>query len=260
MTGSGARMADTAESQRLFAALKQPGWRTILAELCASEPMQRLELFLQLQRQQHEVYPAASDVFNALNLTPPQQVKVVILGQDPYHGAGQAHGLSFSVQPGHKVPPSLVNIYKELYSDLAIDPAAHGCLSHWAEQGVLLLNNVLTVRQGEAASHQRQGWESFTDAVVAHLNLRYSGIVFLLWGAPAQKKGAAIDSQRHCVLSAPHPSPLSAYRGFFGCGHFSAVNNYLQLQGKAPIDWQLPPLDEMEVDETLRIPTTGQLF
>ncbi|MEH6648522.1 MAG: uracil-DNA glycosylase [Motiliproteus sp.] len=246
--------------ESLFTALKQPDWKAALADCFASDPIQALQRYLHCQRQQHSVYPTAGDVFTALNLTPPQNVKVVILGQDPYHGAGQAHGLSFSVPPGLKVPPSLVNIYKELRSDLAIEPVAHGCLTHWAEQGVLLLNDVLTVQSATAGSHQGQGWELFSDAVISHLNQNYQGIVFVLWGAHAQKKGAAIDSVRHCVLQAPHPSPLSAYRGFFGCGHFSAANHYLQSQGKTPVDWQLPPLDVLTIDEALRTPTTGQLF
>ena len=186
------------------------------------------------------VYPPAADVFNAFKATEFQQVKVVILGQDPYHGAGQAHGLSFSVQAGIAPPPSLVNIYKELADDIAgFQIPAHGCLQHWAEQGVLLLNTVLTVRAGQAHSHAALGWETFTDRVIAMLNQEREGLVFLLWGSHAQKKGAFIDRNRHCVLTAPHPSPLSAYRGFFGCKHFSQANAYLQQQGLAAIDWQV---------------------
>ena len=186
------------------------------------------------------VYPPAADVFNAFKATEFQQVKVVILGQDPYHGAGQAHGLSFSVQAGVAPPPSLVNIYKELADDIAgFQIPAHGCLQHWAEQGVLLLNTVLTVRAGQAHSHAALGWETFTDRVIAMLNQEREGLVFLLWGSHAQKKGAFIDRSRHCVLTAPHPSPLSAYRGFFGCKHFSQANAYLQQQGLAAIDWQV---------------------
>ena len=186
------------------------------------------------------VYPPAADVFNAFKATEFQQVKVVILGQDPYHGAGQAHGLSFSVQAGVAPPPSLVNIYKELADDIAgFQIPAHGCLQHWAEQGVLLLNTVLTVRAGQAHSHAALGWETFTDRVIAMLNQEREGLVFLLWGSHAQKKGAFIDRNRHCVLTAPHPSPLSAYRGFFGCKHFSQANAYLQQQGLAAIDWQV---------------------
>ena len=185
-------------------------------------------------------YPPAADVFNAFKVTEFKQVKVVILGQDPYHGAGQAHGLSFSVQAGVAPPPSLVNIYKELADDIAgFQIPAHGCLQHWAEQGVLLLNTVLTVRAGQAHSHAALGWETFTDRVIAMLNQEREGLVFLLWGSHAQKKGAFIDRSRHCVLTAPHPSPLSAYRGFFGCKHFSQANAYLQQQGLAAIDWQV---------------------
>ena len=186
------------------------------------------------------VYPPAADVFNAFKVTEFKQVKVVILGQDPYHGAGQAHGLSFSVQAGIAPPPSLVNIYKVLADDIAgFQIPAHGCLQHWAEQGVLLLNTVLTVRAGQAHSHAALGWETFTDRVIAMLNQEREGLVFLLWGSHAQKKGAFIDRNRHCVLTAPHPSPLSAYRGFFGCKHFSQANAYLQQQGLAAIDWQV---------------------
>lgn len=187
-----------------------------------------------------QVYPPAANVFNAFKATDFGQVKVVILGQDPYHGAGQAHGLSFSVQAGVAPPPSLVNIYKELADDIAgFQIPAHGCLQRWAEQGVLLLNTVLTVRAGQAHSHAALGWETFTDRVIAVLNQEREGLVFLLWGSHAQKKGAFIDRSRHLVLSAPHPSPLSAYRGFFGCRHFSQANAYLQQQGLAAIDWQL---------------------
>ncbi|WP_373741666.1 uracil-DNA glycosylase [Neisseria sp.] len=186
------------------------------------------------------VYPPASDVFNAFKSTEFDRVKVVILGQDPYHGAGQAHGLAFSVRPGIAVPPSLVNIYKELADDIAgFRIPQHGCLQHWAEQGVLLLNTVLTVRAGQAHSHAPLGWEQFTDRVIDQLNRHRSHIVFLLWGSHAQRKGAFIDRSRHLVLSAPHPSPLSAYRGFFGCRHFSQANTYLEANGSTPVDWQV---------------------
>jgi uracil-DNA glycosylase len=178
-------------------------------------------------------------IFNALNSTPLDSVKVVILGQDPYHGPGQAHGLSFSVPRGVPVPPSLQNIYKELESDLGLMPPAHGDLSSWARQGVLLLNAVLTVEAHKAGSHQGQGWEQFTDRVVSVINDTKDGVVFMLWGSYAQKKGAVIDRSRHLVLTAPHPSPLSAYRGFLGCLHFSQCNEYLQSQGTAPIDWRV---------------------
>ncbi|OOE50944.1 uracil-DNA glycosylase [Salinivibrio kushneri] len=189
------------------------------------------------------VFPPKEDVFNAFRYTELGDVKVVILGQDPYHGPNQAHGLCFSVRPGVKTPPSLVNIYKELATDIeGFTPPSHGYLKSWAEQGVLLLNTVLTVEQGKAHSHAKLGWETFTDRVIEVVNQQCQGVVFLLWGAHAQKKGKAIDRQRHHVLTAPHPSPLSAHRGFFGCQHFSQTNALLQAQGKMPIDWQ-PYLD-----------------
>lgn len=186
------------------------------------------------------VYPPAADVFNAFKATEFNQVKVVILGQDPYHGAGQAHGLSFSVRHGIAPPPSLLNIYKELADDIdGFQIPAHGCLQAWADQGVLLLNTVLTVRAGQAHSHAPLGWETFTDRVVAALNHGREHLVFMLWGSHAQKKGAMIDRTRHCVLTAPHPSPLSAHRGFFGCRHFSRANAYLQQHGITPVGWQI---------------------
>ncbi len=186
------------------------------------------------------VYPPAADVFNAFKYTEFADVKVVILGQDPYHNEGQAHGLAFSVREGVAVPPSLVNIYKELADDIAgFSVPPHGCLTRWAEQGVLLLNTVLTVRAHRAHSHADLGWETFTDRVVAQINAGRENVVFMLWGSHAQKKGTMIDRSRHLVLSAPHPSPLSAYRGFFGCRHFSRANAYLAAHGITPIDWQL---------------------
>ncbi|OOE90233.1 uracil-DNA glycosylase [Salinivibrio sharmensis] len=185
------------------------------------------------------VFPPKEDVFNAFRYTELGDVKVVILGQDPYHGPNQAHGLCFSVRPGVKTPPSLVNIYKELATDIeGFTPPSHGYLKSWAEQGVLLLNTVLTVEQGKAHSHAKLGWETFTDRVIEAVNQQCQGVVFLLWGAHAQKKGKAIDRQRHHVLTAPHPSPLSAHRGFFGCQHFSQTNALLQAQGRTAIDWQ----------------------
>ncbi|MFT5719852.1 MAG: uracil-DNA glycosylase [Motiliproteus sp.] len=216
-----------------------PDWQVVLAEQFDCDYMQKLQAFLELQALQHRVYPPPKEVFAALDLCPLDRVKVVILGQDPYHGPGQAHGLSFSVKPGIKIPPSLANIYKELQQDVGCKPVDHGCLDAWARQGVLLLNAVLTVQQASPNSHQGQGWERFTDRIIQLLNDRQEGLVFMLWGAYAQKKGAFIDTGRHCVLSAPHPSPLSAYRGFFGSGHFSKANAYLQARGEAPIDWQL---------------------
>ncbi|MDO4693835.1 MAG: uracil-DNA glycosylase [Eikenella sp.] len=186
------------------------------------------------------VYPPAADVFNAFRATEFAGVKVVILGQDPYHGVGQAHGLAFSVRPGVAVPPSLLNIYKELAQDMAgFQMPGHGCLQAWADQGVLLLNTVLTVRAGQAHSHAPLGWEQFTDRVVAVLNEAREHLVFMLWGSHAQKKGAFIDRSRHLVLTAPHPSPLSAHRGFFGCRHFSQANGYLKQHGLGEIDWQV---------------------
>lgn len=186
------------------------------------------------------VYPPAADVFNAFKATEFADVRVVILGQDPYHGPGQAHGLSFSVREGVAIPPSLLNIYKELAADISgFSMPRHGCLQHWADQGVLLLNTVLTVRAGQAHSHARLGWETFTDTVIAALNGQREHVVFMLWGSHAQRKGRMIDRRRHLVLSAPHPSPLSAHRGFLGCRHFSRANAYLQAQGLPPIDWQV---------------------
>ncbi|MCS4533349.1 uracil-DNA glycosylase [Neisseria montereyensis] len=186
------------------------------------------------------IYPPAADVFNAFKATEFDQVKVVILGQDPYHGAGQAHGLAFSVRPDIVIPRSLVNIYKELADDIAgFHIPNHGYLQSWADQGVLLLNTVLTVRAGQAHSHAALGWEQFTDRVIAQLNNHREHIVFLLWGSHAQKKGAFIDRNRHLVLAAPHPSPLSAHRGFFGCKHFSRTNHYLEKHGITPINWQV---------------------
>ena len=189
------------------------------------------------------IFPAVDDFFGALNHTPLAQVKVVILGQDPYHGEGQAHGLCFSVKPGVPVPPSLQNIYKELRQELGLTIPLHGDLTHWADRGVLLLNSVLSVECGVAASHRGQGWETFTDRIINVVNEQRQGVVFLLWGSYAQKKGAIIDRDKHLVLTAPHPSPLSAYRGFFGCGHFQAANEYLAGIDEGVIDWSLPARD-----------------
>ncbi|WP_371376377.1 uracil-DNA glycosylase [Thalassotalea aquiviva] len=188
------------------------------------------------------VYPPSEEVFRAFELTPFDEVKIVILGQDPYHGAGQAHGLAFSVKEGVKPPPSLVNIYKELANEYAeFTIPEHGNLSYWAEQGVLLLNTVLTVEQGKAHSHAKLGWETYTDKVIERLNTLKQGVVFMLWGSHAQKKGRHIDANKHTILNSVHPSPLSAYRGFFGCQHFSLANEALVKQNQQPIDWQLPP-------------------
>ena len=216
-------------------------WKARIGEYLKREDMQSLRGFLRERMQKGaRVFPPAPQIFAALDATPFDQVKVVILGQDPYHGFGQAHGLCFSVQHGTAVPPSLVNIYKELQRDLGIAPPAHGCLTHWAEQGVLLLNAVLTVEEGRAGAHQGKGWEGFTDHIVDVLNREREHLVFLLWGSYAQAKGKMIDTSKHRVLKAPHPSPLSAHRGFIGCGHFSKTNEYLVRHGMTPIDWRLP--------------------
>lgn len=203
--------------------------------------MAELRHFLLKEKQSRQVvYPPGPDIFNALNATTFEEVKVVILGQDPYHGPGQAHGLCFSVKPGVPAPPSLVNIFKEIQDDVGAPVPAHGCLTSWARQGVLLLNSVLTVRRAQAGSHQGKGWEAFTDAVIQALNEQREGLVFMLWGAYAQKKGALINRDRHLCLRAPHPSPLAAHRGFFGCRHFSKANEYLASRGTSPITWNLP--------------------
>jgi uracil-DNA glycosylase len=215
-------------------------WLTHLAAEFELPYMQQLKQFLLTQKEAGKViYPESKNIFNAFNSTPLDQVKVVILGQDPYHGPGQAHGLCFSVQPGIQPPPSLQNMFKELRRDLGLDIPAHGCLQSWANQGVLLLNATLTVEQARAGSHQGQGWETFTDRAIQLVNAQCQGVVFLLWGSYAQKKAAFIDSQKHLVLKAPHPSPLSAHRGFIGCGHFTTANQYLQRCNKTPINWQL---------------------
>jgi uracil-DNA glycosylase len=203
---------------------------------------QQLYRFIGEERRKYKVYPPGEDVFNALRYTLFEHVRVVIIGQDPYHEENQAQGLAFSVRPGVAVPPSLVNIYKELHDDVQFRVPNHGCLIPWAEQGVLLLNAVLTVRAHQANSHQGKGWENFTDAVLRAVNARNSRVVFLLWGSYAQRKAEGIDVNRHMVLKAPHPSPLSATRGFFGCRHFSKTNAALQSAGLPPIDWQLPDL------------------
>jgi uracil-DNA glycosylase len=219
----------------------EAGWRDRLKGEFEQPYMADLKRFLVAERERgRRIFPKGSEWFRALDLTPLERVRVVILGQDPYHGAGQAHGLCFSVQPSVRPPPSLINIFKELASDLGIKPARHGLLDHWARQGVLLLNSVLTVEMGRAASHRDRGWERFTDAVVAEVNAKPEPVVFLLWGSYAQKKAAFVDQTRHLVLKAPHPSPLSAHSGFFGCRHFSKANAFLESRGLAPIDWALP--------------------
>jgi uracil-DNA glycosylase len=222
-----------------------PGWLEKLRGEFESPYMRDLRSFLVSEREAGKrIFPRPGEWFAALDLTPPENVRVVILGQDPYHGPGQAHGLCFSVRPEVPIPPSLVNIYKELETDLGIPPARHGCLEHWAKQGVLLLNAVLTVEMARAASHQGRGWERFTNAVVRHVAARPEPVVFMLWGRHAQQKAAFVESVerggRHLVLKAPHPSPLSAHSGFFGCRHFSKANAFLKERGLEPIDWRLP--------------------
>ena len=218
-------------------------WKKELLDEFEKEYMLQLRTFLIREKKNRKIiYPAGNEIFNALNLTPFDKVKVVILGQDPYHGPNQAHGLCFSVKTGVPQPPSLKNIFQEIQADLGLQPPNHGCLTHWSEQGVLLLNSVLTVEQSKAGSHQGKGWELFTDKIIEILNHKKSGIVFLLWGSYAQKKGQYIDQQKHLVLTSPHPSPLSAHRGFFGKRQFSNANLYLKNQSKPEIDWQIPSI------------------
>ncbi|MCS5709512.1 uracil-DNA glycosylase [Candidatus Berkiella cookevillensis] len=216
-------------------------WASLIGAEFDKPYMKELRAFLRQEKNQRKyIYPKGSEIFSAFELTPPEKIKCVILGQDPYHGPGQAHGLCFSVKPGVAIPPSLLNIYKELQADLQIKPVKHGCLLSWAEQGVFLLNSVLTVEKGLAASHQGQGWEIFTDKVIEQLNLQPHPIAFVLWGAYAQKKGQVIDTQKHLVLKSVHPSPLSANRGFLGSRPFSKINDFLVKTGQTPINWQLP--------------------
>jgi uracil-DNA glycosylase len=216
-------------------------WRAPLREEFERPYMQALQQFLEEEKAAGKrIFPKGGEYFRALDLTPLDKVKVVILGQDPYHGEGQAHGLCFSVRPGVRTPPSLVNIYKELKSDLGLAPPRHGFLEHWAQQGVLLLNSVLTVEMGRAASHQKRGWEEFTDAIIRLVNSQAEPVVFLLWGAYAQRKAAFVDQTRHLVLKAAHPSPLSAHNGFLGCRHFSQANAFLEAKGRGAVDWALP--------------------
>ncbi|MCS2610181.1 uracil-DNA glycosylase [Halomonas dongshanensis] len=216
-------------------------WAHWLGAEFEADYMASLKRFLADEKaQRKEIYPHSSNWFRAFELTPLSDVKVVILGQDPYHGPHQAHGLSFSVQPGIPVPPSLGNIYKELASDLGVRPVGHGHLEAWARQGVLLLNTALTVERGNAGSHRGKGWEPFTDRAVEIVSAHAKPCVFILWGSHARQKKALIDRQRHCIIESPHPSPLSAHRGFFGTRPFSQANAFLQAQGRAPIEWQLP--------------------
>ena len=215
-------------------------WQTILTDEFEKEYYQKLRNFLKKEYTTQKIHPDMYHIYEALELTPYEKVKVVILGQDPYHGVNQAHGLSFSVQPGVKIPPSLNNIYKELQSDLGISPVKHGNLVSWAKQGVLLLNTVLTVREGQAYSHRGKGWEILTDKIIEKLNEREKPIVFILWGKPAQEKMKMIDKSRHIILTSAHPSPLSAHRGFLGSKPFSKTNDALMALGETPIDWQFP--------------------
>lgn len=213
-------------------------WQKLLSSELEKPYMSDLWDFLQQERESGKViYPSNDDIFAALNLTPFNQVKVVILGQDPYHGPNQAHGLSFSVKPGVKIPPSLVNIFKELKEDMGIEAPQNGMLNNWAEQGVLLLNNVLTVEDGKAGSHHLMGWEKFTDKIIEVLNEKKENLVFILWGSPAQKKAAKVDESKHFILKSVHPSPLSSYRGFFGSKPFSKTNEFLTSKNITPIQW-----------------------
>ncbi|WP_339759266.1 uracil-DNA glycosylase [Algoriphagus aquimarinus] len=214
-----------------------PSWKVALNQVFEQRFYENLDAFVRDEYASTKVYPPAKELFNSFNHCPINSVKVVILGQDPYHGPGQAHGLSFSVKPGVPFPPSLKNIFKEIESDLGKPIPANGDLTRWADQGVFLLNATLTVRAHEAGSHQKKGWEEFTDEVIRTISEQREHVVFLLWGAYAQKKSALIDGSRHLVLKAPHPSPLSSYRGFFGCKHFSKANDYLAVNGITPIEW-----------------------
>jgi uracil-DNA glycosylase len=227
----------------------EPSWKARVGAQFEQPHMRDLAAFLRAEKRAGKVlFPPGPRIFAALDATPFDAVKVVILGQDPYHGPGQAHGLCFSVQPGTPIPPSLANIFAELERDLGLPRPDHGCLLPWARQGVLLLNAVLTVEQGRAGAHQGRGWEAFTDACIQALDREREGLVFLLWGSQAQAKGRLIDPRRHRVLKAPHPSPLSAHRGFIGCGHFSQANAWLSGRGQAPIGWRLPPRASVALD------------
>jgi uracil-DNA glycosylase len=232
----GATLSETTVSPKL-----EKSWSNQLQSEFEKDYMKSLRKFLLSQKEAKKIiYPKGDEYFAALNLTPLSKVKVVIIGQDPYHGPGQAHGLSFSVRKGVRFPPSLQNIFKELHDDTGVPMPMHGDLTHWAEQGVLLLNAVLTVEEGRAAAHQGKGWEQFTDQVIAALNKNREHIVYLLWGSYAQKKAAFVDRSKNLVLESPHPSPLSAYRGFFGSKPFSKINKYLREHGIKEIDWSLP--------------------
>ncbi len=217
----------------------EAGWKAVLEKEFSKPYFGELKKFLVEEKKKFRVFPPGPLIFNAFNLTPFDQVRIVILGQDPYHGAGQAHGLCFSVPDGIAKPPSLINIFKEIENDLGIPTPSGGNLTKWAQQGVLLLNATLTVRENQAGSHQNRGWETFTDAAIIQLSEQKSGLIFVLWGNYAGAKKSLIDPSRHFVLTSAHPSPLSASRGFFGCGHFSRINNYLRQMGVPEIDWRL---------------------
>ena len=217
----------------------EESWKAVLSDEFNKDYFLKLKQFLLDEKKRHTIYPNGKDIFNAFNYTPFAKVKVVILGQDPYHGNGQAHGLSFSVLKGSKPPPSLKNIFKELHTDLNFEIPNHGDLTTWAQQGVLLLNATLTVRAKQAASHQKKGWEQFTNRVIKEISDKKEGVVFLLWGRFAQDKEVLIDSTRHHILTAPHPSPFSAHSGFFGCKHFSKTNYLLSQQNQDSINWQI---------------------
>lgn len=212
-------------------------WKEVLKPEFQKDYFQNLVDFIKKEYSEQRVFPSGKEIFNAFDQCPYENIKVVIIGQDPYHGPGQAHGLCFSVQDGVPLPPSLINIFKEIKTDLNKDIPKTGCLERWATQGILLLNAILTVRANQAGSHQNKGWEAFTDAVIKNLSDNKEGLVFLLWGAYAQKKGAIIDSSKHLILKSVHPSPLSAHRGFLGCKHFSKTNEYLRSRGVEEIDW-----------------------
>jgi len=237
-------------SSRLQSISKQKGrmmelpatWQSVLQDESGKPYFAALSKFVEEERNTQTIYPPADETFTALQLTPYEDVRVLLLGQDPYHGPGQAHGLCFSVKPGVKPPPSLVNIYKEMATDISATRPQHGCLTHWAQQGVLMLNAVLTVRQGAANSHKSKGWEKFTDAIIRKVNEKSNPVVFLLWGGYARKKTKLIDAGRHVIIESAHPSPLSARNGFFGSKPFSKINQALQQAGHATIDWQIPPL------------------
>lgn len=240
--GAGPTSGDRGSRIRLDAS-----WRPHLEPVLESPKLVALGGFLRAEKKAGKaIYPPGPEIFAAFDATPFDQVKVVILGQDPYHGPDQAHGLAFSVRPGVAVPPSLANVFAEQRTDVGITLPDHGYLIPWARQGVLLLNDCLTVERGRAGAHRAKGWEELTDAAIAALAGERDGLVFLLWGSPAQKKGRIVDRRRHLVLTAPHPSPLSAHRGFFGCGHFSRSNAWLRERGASPIEWQLPARAELD--------------